>query len=660
MENTNQSNINTWENILYNSQDYTFYSKDLIANLKNEFSKEYKRIRNDFSSIFYKEDTERTINDFIEDIPEKFKKLKLFIQPFKDRYFSCIITDEEVDLLASHEHYKWVNEMFSDGWQYEEALDAGAKVHPDLIHFPNLNKTRQRFYRELIYTIPVIFIRCGFEISKPIEQGFRKEDMLENLARAIHARYRNLMSEMDEKSRTDSVYEKLYIVNNNNRKYFSAEYEQLPEDIKSSNFDSAYHIATKLLSIGYAIEKAEKNTEHVLLYLSKTDIETMAKLEHERWSWEKRLKGFTYAPVRKDEKKKHNCLLPYNELPELEKEKDRNQVEFYPSLLQDINYKVVALSPEQLQNISYIPRHRQLLDESLVKIEIINKTLDEDVFKNRNDKITKEIEVHLSDVISNINSACDSLYEASGIQQNILPSKIYFRICLPDSFILFKPKDILSGDFYFISKIQDSVIFAAADCTGHGTSGALLSMICSNYLDQAVNDNQITDPSDIIFFVYNKLVSFMKRHNKDIYSDHGMEIAICNIKTESRTLLFAGINRPLILFKKNEMEKLSPQRVLTGSSFETILNHIEPSQEVKLDKGDIMYVFSDGYADQLGGPKNITYRTKNFKKLLQEIHSKPLLEQYEILNRTNEQWKIKDRQEATEQTDDILVIGVRI
>ncbi len=354
MGNKDQSNFNIWNDILYNSQDNTPGYKELIINLKNEFSKEYKRIKKDYSSIFYKESDEKVINEFIDDIPEKLNKLKLSIRSYRDRFFSCIITDEEVDLLASHEHYKWVNEMSSEGWEYGEELDAEGKVHPDLTHFPDLSKERQGFYRELIYTIPVIFVRCGFEIFKPAEEEFRKKELLENLARAIHARYRKLMAQMDEKSKEDSIYEKLNIVSDHNRENFTKDFDELDDNIKSSNTDSAYHIPTKLLSIGYKIEEAEKNTEHVLLCLSKTDIETMAKLEHERWAWEKRLNGFTYAPERDDEKKKHHCLIPYRELPELEKEKDRDQVKFYPYLLKDINFNVVPLKPEQLQNISYI------------------------------------------------------------------------------------------------------------------------------------------------------------------------------------------------------------------------------------------------------------------------------------------------------------------
>ena len=117
--------------------------------------------------------------------------------------------------------------MYTNGWHYKETMDTETKAHPDLTHFSDLSEKRQRFYRELIYAIPVILNRSGFEVFKPSEQGFIKNELIENLASAIHERYRILMREMDENSKTDSVFEKLYILDVYNRQYFSVEYNQL-------------------------------------------------------------------------------------------------------------------------------------------------------------------------------------------------------------------------------------------------------------------------------------------------------------------------------------------------------------------------------------------------------------------------------------------------
>jgi serine phosphatase RsbU (regulator of sigma subunit) len=464
---------------------------------------------------------------------------------------------------------------------------------------------------------------------------------------------------MNKESIKKSLFEKLSIVNNQNRKTFNISYDDLPDDIKSSGIDSAYHIATKLLSIGYAIKEENSEAEQILLYLSKSDIETMAKLEHERWAWEKRLSGWTYAPKRNNKNKKHNSLVPYDELTELEKEKDRDQVKLYPTLLKAINYKIIPLTPEQSKNISYIPQSKKLLDETILKIEIVKEQLGENTQKNNESLNIQNIKGQLSNIINDLSTAVDSFNMAAGIQHNILPSKIYFKICLPESFILFKPKDILSGDFYFVSKQKNKVVFAAADCTGHGTSAAMLSMICSNYMDQAVNDNHLTDPSAIISFVYKKMVSFMKRHHNTVISDHGMEIAICTLIPASRTLFYAGIKRPLYVFRNSNLEILKPQKV-SSRSYESVIEYTEPSQKLKLQKENVVYMFSDGFPDQFGGPNHRNYSNKKFKNLLESIQQLSMLEQYAIMNNTIEEWRSHNPENITEQTDDILVIGVKV
>jgi serine phosphatase RsbU (regulator of sigma subunit) len=499
----------------------------------------------------------------------------------------------------------------------------------------------------------VIFLRSGYELFKPAEEEFRNTEKLEELARAMHSRYCMLMRSMDEESVKDSVYEKLSIVNNDNRENFTKSFDELEQDIRSSSIDSAYHITTKLLSIGYRIEEEESGAEQILLRLNKSEIETMSKLEHERWAWQKRLSGWTYAPVRNNQHKKHNCLVPYNKLPELEKEKDRDQVKFIPELLKAINYRIIPLSPEQSENISYIPQQKKLLAETRLKIEKINKQFDAK-------KITTEnIKAQLAETIKDLSSAIESLNMAAGIQNNILPSKIYLKSCLPDSFILHRPKDILSGDFYFASKQKDKVIFAAADCTGHGTSAAMLSMICSNYLDQAVNDKYITDPAEILHFVYKKLVTFMKRHHNTVISDHGMEIAVCTLIPDSRTLFYKGIKRPLYIFREGELEIVKPQKV-RSRSYEPVVECKEPSQEIILQKGNTLYMFSDGYPDQFGGPEYRNFSIKHFKNLLKSIQSMDMLEQYTVLSNTIEEWRNSDPDNTVDQTDDILVFGVKV
>jgi len=598
---------------------------------------------NDFSNLNIPEDF---LREAAERFPEKLEKLNIKLRPCGERSFSHIITDEEVDMLASSEYYNWIERQSETGDRNGTgAMDEGK------LSFLDIARHEQRFFRELVYAIPVSLLECGLELFRPTQ--FRiNTDHIEDIAAAIHERYRRMLQLMNERSASDSIYELLGILNSNNRQYAGLDFNQLPDDIRASNIDSAYHIATKLLSAGYLIKQLREGEKQTLLRLSDREIETMARTEHERWAWGKRMSGFTYGVTRDDTIRKHPCLLPYGELPELEKEKDRVLVRMIPSLLVDIGFKAEPLSPEQLQNIACFQADRVLLDESILKIEKAIANLAE---TGKSPEIASQL-ISSLEIIKETRKG-----EAFGavIQNSTLPSKILVRTMLPDSFILFKPRDILSGDFYFVTKVNDAIIFAAADCTGHGTSGALLSMICSSFLDQAVNDHKLINPSEIIHFVYGRIVAFMTRNNNTAVSNFGMEIALCTMFPDTNRLLFSGVNRDLNLFRNGSLEILKPQKVKQDGY---AAMSIKPGtfHELQLRKGDTLYMYSDGYADQFGGPENKKFLPVNLRRLLEEIQPLDMLEQYYVLNNKIEEWKCAGPGGPLPQNDDILVFGVRI
>jgi serine phosphatase RsbU (regulator of sigma subunit) len=152
----------------------------------------------------------------------------------------------------------------------------------------------------------------------------------------------------------------------------------------------------------------------------------------------------------------------------------------------------------------------------------------------------------------------------------------------------------------------------------------------------------------------------MKRYDSSLISDYGMEIAVCTIIPETRAVFYCGINRPLYFFRNRELGILEPQKIRAGNGYESLLSGLKPSQQVNLQKGDTLYVFSDGYADQFGGRENKKFLTRNLENLLETIQPKTMLGQYEILNNTIEQWKGSGTDDIIEQTDDILLIGVRL
>ncbi|MEH0154201.1 SpoIIE family protein phosphatase [Limibacter armeniacum] len=253
-----------------------------------------------------------------------------------------------------------------------------------------------------------------------------------------------------------------------------------------------------------------------------------------------------------------------------------------------------------------------------------------------------------------------SINYAKKIQESMLPDKQLLYDALPDSFIYFKPRDIVSGDFYWYERIQkggnDFLVVAAVDCTGHGVPGAIMAMLGSNLLTSIVCYGGFTDPAEIL-----------KRLNRDVRnelhqdreeSQDGMEIAVCTINLNTRELYFAGAGRPLYIFRDQELIELQASKVNIGGSAahqrkrnpETLI-----SQYFELKENDILYLFSDGYKDQIGGPKKRIFTSRRLRGMLSEIHTKSANDQVNDLDRVFEGWK-----GDLGQTDDMLIVCLKM
>lgn len=244
----------------------------------------------------------------------------------------------------------------------------------------------------------------------------------------------------------------------------------------------------------------------------------------------------------------------------------------------------------------------------------------------------------------------DSINYALHIQQAILPDEGEISKLLPNNFILFKPKDIISGDFYFFAKEKDKIFLAAADCTGHGVPGGLMSVLASEKLRNAVT--QSTNPGKILSLVNESIKSTLHQSDHDYTNRNGMDIALCTIDLKNMQLEFAGANRPLWVWRKNTgiLEEISGTKSSIGGL--TKSDKCFDTCTIKLQKGDMFYLFSDGYADQFGtNDKKLT--TKRFRNMLIELKDWPLAEQGKLLEEFINNWKGN-----TVQTDDMLVIGV--
>ena len=245
----------------------------------------------------------------------------------------------------------------------------------------------------------------------------------------------------------------------------------------------------------------------------------------------------------------------------------------------------------------------------------------------------------------------DSITYAKRIQQAKLPVKEDIKLFFPESFILFKPKDIVSGDFYFFRRINGTTILAAADCTGHGVPGAFMSLIGSEKLEEAISLS--TDTSLILKHLNNGIrTSLHQSESKDSTRD-GMDIALCAIDLENNTVKFAGANRPawIVRCDSSEIEEIPPTKVAIGGYTEAD-QHFD-THSLNLRHGDILYIFSDGFADTYSA-EGKKLKSKKFKELLIGMQKAPMEDHEKYLDDYIESWK-----GGAEQVDDILVIGVR-
>jgi serine phosphatase RsbU (regulator of sigma subunit)/Flp pilus assembly protein TadD len=264
----------------------------------------------------------------------------------------------------------------------------------------------------------------------------------------------------------------------------------------------------------------------------------------------------------------------------------------------------------------------------------------------------KEVEVQKDLVEHRNHEILDSITYARRLQQAILPQKKVIAELLWDSFVLYKPKDIVAGDFYWIENVGDKVIIAAADCTGHGVPGAMVSFVCVNALNRAVLEFGLSEPAVILDKVSELVISAFQR-SEDQVKD-GMDISLCMLDTKTLALQYAGAYNPIWILKTgaSEMDEYTATRQAVGNVLSPVpfINNTIP-----LSKGDIVYMFSDGYADQFGGEKGKKLKYSNFRKILLDIKHLPMQEQSERLDAAFESWRGE-----LEQVDDICVIGLRV
>jgi serine phosphatase RsbU (regulator of sigma subunit) len=248
----------------------------------------------------------------------------------------------------------------------------------------------------------------------------------------------------------------------------------------------------------------------------------------------------------------------------------------------------------------------------------------------------------------------DSIRYAKRIQEAILPPHSVVQQILPNSFILFKPKDIVSGDFYWIEQKNNKTLFSAVDCTGHGVPGAFMSIVAYNILKDAVNNSNETIPAKILDALNIGVSETLHQSSAETQSRDGMDLALCSIDFEKKELQYAGAYNSLYLLRDGQLLEYKADKFPIGY-YTGNLTKPYKNNSIDLKTGDMIYIFTDGYADQFGGPNGKKLMANRFRAQLLQIAEKPVIEQKKLLDEHLTEW-----QGIHEQVDDILVIGVKI
>lgn len=329
-----------------------------------------------------------------------------------------------------------------------------------------------------------------------------------------------------------------------------------------------------------------------------------------------------------------------------ETEKKENQILL---LKKDKQVQIAETKKQKIIKITFIVGFVIVL---FVTIYIINRLL---IIKKQKLLIEKQKQL----VDEKNREITDSITYAKRIQSAILPQKKLIKESLQNSFILYKPKDIVAGDFYWMETTKNGVIFAAADCTGHGVPGAMVSVVCHNALNRSVREFGFSDPALILNKTREIVVSEFEKSESDVKD--GMDISLCNLNFNTLELIWAGANNPLWIIRNNEQNtpeliEFKPDKQPIGKYFKE-----KPftSHHIQLKKQDNIYIFTDGFQDQFGGPESSLggkkFKVAQFKDILLKNSSLNMTQLSEIIDECFENWKGK-----LDQVDDVCVIGIKV
>ena len=442
------------------------------------------------------------------------------------------------------------------------------------------------------------------------------------------------------------------IIENSNSDVNQEEWQKLLKNLRSQlnkEADDNEKLSNQIVDLNAEIKEKEERVkekekelydiqENIMVQKMKADqLEDRLKLNEEIIEQKQ-------ASIERSDKKLKSQITELELAKEEYAEVQKNMSETKESLDIQKKFTIAAIFVALLIAILLFYSYKSFIKQKKLGV-IISKQKQET--EDQRDAIQKQ-HVELEEKTKEIT---DSINYAKRIQEAILPPLSFVKENLPRSFIFYQPKDIVAGDFYWMEAEEDYSVFAAADCTGHGVPGAMVSVICSNALNRSVREFKLTLPGKVLDKTLEIVLEKFEKSEEEVKD--GMDIALCTFEQKTGKLQFAGANNPLWIVRKdsNEIEEYKADKQPIGS----YLKHVPfATHETILKEGDTAYIFSDGYSDQFGGKMGKKFKSINFKKLLISIHEKPMNEQCELIKKNFYDWMGHH-----EQLDDVCVIGFR-
>ena len=292
--------------------------------------------------------------------------------------------------------------------------------------------------------------------------------------------------------------------------------------------------------------------------------------------------------------------------------------------------------------------HNKLKNQQM-SFEVEKSQKEAEIFHLRNVELKKAFD----EIAKKNGEILDSITYAKNIQNAVMLPPTYLKNSLNDYFILFMPRDIVSGDFYWSLETDNKIYIAAADCTGHGVPGAFMSMLGLTFINEIVQNNLNATAADILNNLRSRIIAALRQNDDVSSSKDGMDIALCILHKFENLIEFSGAYNPLYIVENDELTEIKANRMPIGHH--PLMDQNFENHRIETRKGMCFYMFSDGYSDQFGGEEGKKFMSKNMKRLVVQINKKPMVDQKNIMERTMKAWK-----KEYSQTDDILVIGFRI